>query len=413
MTKIIFVNRVFYPDQSATSQILTDLAFFLAEECHEVHVITGRNIIAGKVTKLRRTETINKVTVHRVGRLTVQSPALVSRLVNFISFYWLGAIQLIKHATDHCIVVVETDPPLLSIWAWGLLRTRQVRIVNWLQDVYPEVAVRFGVRFTRGRAGDFLVRLRDRSLRNAAANVVLGSRMAAYIESRGVPRASIRLIPNWVDDRDIRPVESGANPLRERWGLGDKFVVGYSGNLGRAHEFETVLAAAEHLRGRQDLCFLFIGGGFLYAALKEALRRRSLDKLAIFMPYQDRSELANSLSVPDVHWLSLRPEFEGLIVPSKFYGIAAAGRGAITITEAEGEIAQLVATYKCGAIITPGDGAALADLLRRMIADPAIGAEWGQNARSMLSAHFSRTQALDRWGQLILSLDQAPPKPSG
>jgi colanic acid biosynthesis glycosyl transferase WcaI len=92
-----------------------------------------------------------------------------------------------KHAADHCIVVVETDPPLLSIWAWWLLRTRQVRIINWLQDVYPEVAVRFGVRFTRGRVGDFLVRLRDRSLRNAAANVVLGSRMAAYIESRGVP----------------------------------------------------------------------------------------------------------------------------------------------------------------------------------------------------------------------------------
>ncbi|MGA8582602.1 MAG: glycosyltransferase family 4 protein [Roseiarcus sp.] len=413
MAKIIFVNRFFYPDQSATSQILTDLAFFLAEESHEVHVITGRNIVGEKVTKLRRTEIINKVTVHRIGRLGMQSPALVSRSLDFISFYWLGAIQLIKHTTHRSIVVVETDPPLLSIWAWWLLRTRQVRIINWLQDVYPEVAVRFGVRFTRGRVGDFLARLRDQSLRNAAANVVLGSRMAAYIESRGVPRASIRLIPNWVDDRAIHPVESGANPLRKRWGLGNKFVVGYSGNLGRVHEFETVLAAAELLRDHRDLRFLFIGGGFLYEGLKEALRRRSLDKLAIFMPYQDQSELANSLSVPDVHWVSLRPEFEGLIVPSKFYGIAAAGRGAIAITEADGEIAQLIAAHKCGAIITPGDGAALADLLNLMIVDRALGAAWGRNARSMLSAHYSRTQALDRWSQLIRSLDQDSPKATG
>lgn len=410
MAKVIFVNRFFYPDQSATSQILTDLAFFLAGESHEVHVITGRKIIDGKVGRLRRTEIVNKVTVHRVGRLAVHSRGLVSRLLDFISFYWSGAIQLVRRATDHCIVVVETDPPLLSIWAWWLLRTRQVRIINWIQDVYPEVAIRFGVRFTRGRVGDFLVRLRDRSLRNAAANVVLGSRMAAYIESRGVPRASIRLIPNWVDDRAIHPVESGANPLRERWGLGNKFVVGYSGNLGRVHEFETVLAAAERLRGRHDLCFLFIGGGFLYARLQEELRRRSLDKLAIFMPYQDPSELANSLSVPDVHWVSLRPEFEGLIVPSKFYGIAAAGRGAIAITDGDGEIAHLVATHKCGAIIAPGDGAALADLLKMMIADPTLGAEWGRNARSMLSAHFSRTQALDRWSQLIQSLGEEPRK---
>ena len=410
MAKVIFVNRFFYPDQSATSQILTDLAFFLAEESHEVHVITSRNMVTGKADQLRRNEIISKVTVHRVGLLAVQSPGLVSRSLNFISFYGFAALQLIKHATDHCIVVVKTDPPLLSVWAWWLLRARRVRIINWLQDVYPEVAIRFGVRFTRGRVGKLLMRLRDRSLRNATVNVVLGSRMAAYIESRGVPRASIRIIPNWVDDRAIRPVELGVNPLRERWGLANKFVVGYSGNLGRVHEFETVLAAAGRLSGRQDLCFLFIGGGFLYAGLKEELRRRVLDKLVIFMPHQDQSELANSLSVPDVHWVSLRPEFEGLIVPSKFYGIAAAGRGAIAITDADGEIAQLVNTYKCGAVIRPGDGDALADLLQKMIGDRALGAEWGRNARSMLDAHFSRAQALDRWSKLIRSLDEPSPK---
>lgn len=412
MAKIIFVNRFFYPDQSATSQILTDLAFFLAEETHEVHVITSNNMVAGIITQLGRDETISKVRVHRVGRSAVQSPGLISRSLNFVSFYWLAAFQLIKHATDHCIVVIETDPPLLSVWAWWLLRARRVRIINWLQDVYPEVAIRFGVRFTRGRVGHLLMWLRDRSLRKATVNVVLGSRMAAYIESRGVLPASIRVIPNWVDDRAIHPIESGVNPLRARWGLGNKFVVGYSGNLGRVHEVETVLAAAERLRDRQDLCFLFIGGGFLYAGLKKALRRRGLDKLAIFMPYQDKSELSNTLSVPDVHWVSLRPEFEGLIVPSKFYGIAAAGRGTIAITAADGEIAQLVAIHKCGAIITPGDGAALADLLKMMIVDRALGAEWGRNARSMLRAHYSRTQALNWWSQLIRSLEQKSPKKS-
>ena len=146
--------------------------------------------------------------------------------------------------------------------------------------------------------------------------------------------------------------------------------------------------------------------------LKKSLRRRGLDKLAIFMPYQDKSELSNTLSAPDVHWVSLRPEFEGLIVPSKFYGIAAAGRGTIAITAADGEIAQLIAIHKCGAIITPGDGDALADLLKMMIVDRALGAEWGRNARSMLRAHYSRTQALDQWNQLIRSLEQKSPKAS-
>jgi glycosyltransferase involved in cell wall biosynthesis len=412
MAKIIFVNRFFYPDQSATSQILTDLAFFLSKEYNEVHVITSRNLVAGRTNQLCRNEIISKVSVHRVGWSGLQSPGLLYRSLNFASFYWSAAFQLMKHATDRCIVVVKTDPPLLSVWAWWLLRAKRVHVINWLQDVYPEVAIRFGVRFTRGRIGRLLMRLRDRSLRNATVNVVLGSRMAVYIESRGIPRKSIHVIPNWVDDKAIHPVESEVNSLREKWGLANKFVVGYSGNLGRVHEFETAVEAAERFRGRQDLCFLFIGGGFLYAGLKEELRRRALDKLAIFMPYQDQNELANSLSAPDVHWVSLRPEFEGLIVPSKFYGIAAAGRGVIAITDADGEIARLVDRYKCGTVVAPGDGNALAELLQRMIGDRALGAEWGRNARAMLDSHFSRTQALDTWNKLVRSLEQELPEPS-
>ena len=287
-----------------------------------------------------------------------------------------------------------------------------MHIVNWVQDVYPEVAIRYQAPLIRGRVGDLLTRLRDQSLRRASANVVIGSRMADYIESRGVQRASISVIPNWVDDETIRPIGSDANPLRAKWGLSDKFVIGYSGNLGRVHEFETVLDAAKRLKGRRDLCFLFIGGGYLHEALKEALRHKGVEELAIFVPYRDQSELPSSLSAPDVHWVSLRPEFEGLIVPSKFYGVAAAGRAIISITEADGEIARLVDTHKCGAIIKPGDGQRLADLLEAMIADPALGAEWGRNARSMLDAHFSRTQAIDRWRKLVQSLDPDSPKVS-
>lgn len=401
MAKIIFVNRFFYPDQSATSQILTDVAFSLARDFHEVHVISSRNLIAGPDDHLHRSEMTRNVAIHRVGPMARQSPGLITRLLNFLSFYWWAAFQLRKHATDNCIVVVKTDPPLLSVWAWWLLRNRRVRVVNWLQDVYPEVAI----RLVRGRIGHVLMRLRDRSLRHAAANVVLGSRMADYLASRNVLRSSMRVIPNWVDDEVIRPVEPDANLLRREWGLADKFVIGYSGNLGRVHEFDTVLAAAERFKGRRDLRFLFIGGGFQYARLKQELRRRGLEGLALFMPYQNQSELAHSLSVPDAHWLSLRPEFEGLIVPSKFYGIAAAGRATLSIADADGEIARLVARYKCGAVVKPGDADGLADLLESMISNRALSAEWGRNGRAMIEMHFSRKLAIDKWRDLIASLD--------
>jgi colanic acid biosynthesis glycosyl transferase WcaI len=211
-----------------------------------------------------------------------------------------------------------------------------------------------------------------------------------------------------VDDDAIRPVAPEVNPLRRVWGLTEKFVIAYSGNLGRVHEFDTMVAAAQRLRHRQDLQFLFIGGGFQYSALMDALRQRGLEDLVVFKPYRDQSELANSLSVADAHWLSLRPEFEGLIVPSKFYGIAAVGRPVISIADPNGEIARLVDAFGCGSIIMPGDSPALVQLLESMMANRALGAEWGRNARTMIEAHFSRRLAIGKWRDLIQSLAPSP-----
>src|SRR5436305_2325060 len=141
--------------------------------------------------------------------------------------------------------------------------------------------------------------------------------MAEFVRKRGIAPERVHVIPNWCDDEEIWPIALLDNPLRCEWGLADRFVVGYSGNLGRGHEFETVLGAAERRRGDQRLCFLFIGGGSKFAELVECVRKRGLDPLFRFLPYQQRDVLKLSLGVPDVHLISLKPELEGLIVPSK------------------------------------------------------------------------------------------------
>jgi len=401
MAKVIFINRFFHPDQSATSQLVSDLAFALAEEGHEVHAITSRNKIAGKAHRLERRQTVRGVVIHRVGRQVKQSAGQVSRLANFLTFYGMAAPVLRRHATHDSFVVAMTDPPMLSVWARSLLRNRRVQLVNWLQDVYPEVAMNLNVPLVRGRLGGLLRDLRDRSLHSASVNVVLGGRMARYLETCGAAKGSVRVIPNWVDDEAVRPVERHANPLHQKWGLASKFVVAYSGNLGRVHEFETVVAAAEQFRGRRDLCFLFIGDGFHHVKLQNVLKERRLEGLTQFMPYQEQSELARSLSVADAHWLSLRPEFENLIVPSKFYGIAAAGRPILAIVDPNGEIAALVKRFNCGAIVEPGDGAGLAQVLETMIGNRALVEEWGRNARAMIETHYSRAHAIDQWREII------------
>ena len=190
--------------------------------------------------------------------------------------------------------------------------------------------------------------------------------MAQKLSQLDVASDRINVIPNWCDDEAIVPVGKDANPLRAEWLLQNKFVVGYSGNLGRAHEFETVLAASKRLKNSPDIVFLLIGGGHGNADLARRVQEAGLSDKFHFLPYQGNEILKYSLSVPDVHWISLRPQLEGLIVPSKVYGIAAAERPIIAVTAKDGEIARLIKAHGCGLIVEPGNSEEMAKAILQL-----------------------------------------------
>jgi colanic acid biosynthesis glycosyl transferase WcaI len=406
--RVIFLNRYFFPDHSSTSQILTDLAFHLADGGTDVRVVTSQQRYDDPKARLPEAESIGALSIFRISTTRFGRASLIGRGFDYLSFYRSAYRAALASAERGDLLVAKTDPPLLCIAAAHAAKHGGLHLVNWLQDLYPEVAAKLGVPLVRGPLGRGLMQLRDASLHAAAANVVVGERMAEVLRDRGVSPATIHVIPNWCDDEEIHPIAPLDNPLRREWGLEDRFVVGYSGNLGRAHEFETVLAAAERFRSDQFVCFLFIGGGKKFDELAYAVRERELNHLFRFLPYQERKVLKLSLGVPDIHVVSLRPELEGLIVPSKFYGIAAAGRPTIAITASDGEIACLVRRHTCGVVVEPGAGELLADTLRGLRADPSRLAEMGRRARRMLDADFTRRHAFARWQSLVEEVSQTP-----
>ena len=123
-----------------------------------------------------------------------------------------------------------------------------------------------------------------------------------------------------------------------------------------------------------------------------------------FRPYQPRARLAESLSAADVHLVSLRPELEGLVVPSKIYGILAAGRPALFIGDDDGEIARLLAANGCGRTVATGDGAALAATVLALGRDPALVGHMGRRARAAFEAEFDKRAAVARWAELLVEL---------
>ena len=155
--------------------------------------------------------------------------------------------------------------------------------------------------------------------------------------------------------------------------------------------------------GSSEILWLFLGGGALHGAFASELRAHGL-KSVVFKPYQPRDRLAQSLSAADVHLVCLRPELEGLIVPSKFYGIAAAGRPAIFIGDRDGEIARIVRRRDLGFAVDQGDGAGLAARVFALARDPHLCREIGARARRVCEAEFEKQIAIDRWELLLARL---------
>ncbi len=393
--RIVFVNRFFFPDHSATAQILADLAFHLARAGWSVEVIAGRALYDDSVARLRPLETVHGVTIRRAG-------GGGGRLKAYLSFHIAAFFALVGTLRRGDVVVAKTDPPLLSVTAGLAAWMRGARLVNWLQDVYPEVGAQAGEAICRGPLGAVLKGLRNASLRGAAANVAIGERMAARLKGQGAARVSV--VENWVDDRTIRPMAPGKSASRRDWGFSDDdFVVAYSGNLGRAHEAQTMLSAARRLKDHPAIRFLFIGGGRGAERIAALTSGEGLANV-VFQPYQPRERLADSLAAADIHWLSLHPAMEGLIVPSKFYGVAAAGRAVIVIGDAAGEIGAVVRENDLGRVFAPGEDEALASALESLAGDRALVEAMGLRARNLLDARYAQQRQLERWREVLGSV---------
>jgi colanic acid biosynthesis glycosyl transferase WcaI len=398
--QVIFVNRFFSPDESATSQLLTDLARGLVEHGAAVHIVCSRQLYDDASARLAPREDSFGVKIHRVATTRFGRKGLLGRSMDYASFYLSSAIALLLIAKQGSVIIAKTDPPLISLVAAAVAKLKRASLVNWQQDVFPEVASQLGANPLPAWLDSLLRRIRDASLRAARMNVVIGSRMLEYYEGRGIAKAKLSVIENWADAQAVTVKPTTSSALRSAFGFQDRFVVAYSGNLGRAHEFDTLLMAAEALREDRNFIFLMIGGGVKMDALRTVVTRRGLENFH-FLPYQPRGSLGDTLAAADVHLASLLPSLEGLIVPSKFYGILAAGRPVIFIGDPDGDLARTIRAAGCGEVVRVGAGTDLQNALLKLRREPSTVAAMGARARELLVKRYSARLAIDRWIELL------------
>jgi glycosyltransferase involved in cell wall biosynthesis len=228
--------------------------------------------------------------------------------------------------------------------------------------------------------------------------VAIGEVMAERLRAKGLPARKLAVIPNW-SDASIGDVPPEENWFLDRHGFRGKFLVQYSGNMGRGHEFATLLNAAQALRHRKDMAFLFIGDGAKRAEIERAVGERGLSNVTV-LPYQRREDLPYSLGAASASVISLSDGLEGLIVPSKLYGILASGKPALHFGAAHSEIGQTLAQERCGRTFAHGDVAGAVAFLEELADHPEEAQAMGARGRAAFLAKYDRRHATATWHAL-------------
>jgi colanic acid biosynthesis glycosyl transferase WcaI len=397
--RVLILNQFFYPDHSATSQLMTDLAESLVEQGVEVTALSSRSRYQGGAPLPSR-EQFRGVRIERAWATSFGKGNIAGRLSDYLSFF-IGATWRLARTPRPDIVLALTTPPLIGLVAIIVGRLRGTRTVALVQDVYPDVAVALGT-LSKGnpatRLLDYLSRL---TLRRADRIIVLGDCMRErIIEKIGESNSSrVDVIRNWADAKQFDSAgEEEVNPFVAEHQLENRFVVLFSGNLGRVNEFRTVLEAARHLRERREILFLFIGEGAQCSEIKDFVERHGLENVRL-LPYQPRSRLRYSLRAGHALLVTLREGLAGLSVPSKAYAILAAGRALLYVGDSGSDVARMVEEYACGAVVAAGESERLARVIETWADDRAGLEEMNRAARAAFEKSFERGQAISAYLQ--------------
>ena len=401
--KICFFNRSYWPDQAATGQFLTELAEDLVSRYGtEVTVVAGRPLNASHAETGSRLSPVGRemhrgVDIRRANGTRLRPARFAARASNYVS-YFAAATAASFGVGRQDVVVSLTDPPIVGLAALWTARRTGARFVFLCEDIFPEVATLIE-DFQNSAVNGALDRVNRYLLRHADGIVALGDRMRRrLVEQKGADPSRVHVIHNWADCEAIVPGPKD-NAFAREHGLVDRFVLMHSGNVGLSQNLDVLIEAADRLRSRERLTIAIVGDGSKRAALEAMTVARGLTNVRFF-PYQPKALLHDSFASADVFLVSLKAGIEGFIVPSKVYGILAAGRPYIAATDPSSEPAQIASESGCGLVATPGDPAALAAAIAAMYDDPAMTKDMGARAR-LIARQYDRRVAVQSYHELF------------
>ena len=417
--KLLIYAHYYIPDTASTGQILRELAEGMLDK-FDITVIcvvpSYLGIVEDKYkTKMFYRENINGVDILRIRVPEFSKTNIMSRIKNILTYFFGAMIATFKVGKQDYVFSIS-QPPILGglLGVWGKWMKRAMYIYN-IQDFNPEQVL--AVNFSKNKLITGAMMFFDKfSCRQSDLIITVGRDLVQTVHNRfkGKKVPKTVMINNWIDEKEIYPVEADHPKVvafKEKYGLQDKFVIMYSGNIGLYYDLENLMKVIEQVKpgtkttdGR-EVAFAFVGAGSVLDKLVAYKEEKHMDNV-VFIPYQDKADLIYSLNSGDVHWCVNAKGIKGVSCPSKYYGIAACGKSVLAVLEKDSEIRCIIEETNGGLCAEPGDYEAVAQNLKWFIENAGTGkvVAMGERSRENLVKKLTRDVSVKKYAKEILKL---------
>ena len=390
---VLLLNEYYPPDTSATAKMAALVAETLAKR-HKVTVVAGRPSYDPEefypFAFLRR-DVRNDVVVERVGSTAYPRHRMRRRVANYLSYLALAIPRALAIRPD--VVLAMTDPPIAGIAGAWIARLSGRPFVYNIRDLYPDMAI--GGDIVRpSRWVERWEKMHRNALLRAARVIVLGDDMRARILAKGVPPERVVVVRDGTSFPSTMPAQD--DPIVQEIRCGFSFVAVHAGNLGFYGAWDTLLKAAEILRN-ENTGLVFIGEGANRAAMQTGALNCANVRL---LPFRPADQVPHVMMAGDLHIVTVRRGLEGVVVPSKLYGILAAGRPVLAVADAKSDAARIVIESGSGTVADPDDPAAVAAAIRELRDNAPRLAEMGRRARET-AKKYARVNELQRFVGIV------------
>lgn len=410
--KLLVYAHYYYPDVASTGQILTELCEGM-KETFDITVVCVVPSYSGKIEEKYKIKRIYKENINGINLVRVRVPEFQksnkgSRIKNLLAYFFNSLIATLKLEKQDYIFTIS-QPPILG-GTLGVLGKwiKGGKLIYNIQDFNPEQTAAVG--YSKNKALLNLVMMIDKfSCKCSDKVIVVGRDMQETLRNRfnnkKVP--SNVFINNWIDEKEIYPLSQDnakVKAFKEKYNLQDKFIIMYSGNIGLYYDLENIIKVIGRFNNREDVVFAFVGDGTVKSKIEQYVLDNKLNNVT-FIPYQDKSDLVYSLNTADIHWVVNAKGIKGVSVPSKLYGVMAAGKPVLGVLDRGSEARLIVDECKCGLCTEPSNYEEIYNKINYILENKEEIKSLGLNGRRYLERNLTKEVSINKYKNTILSLE--------